>query len=170
MPLAGLVLNRVHESAAPELSAADSAAAAEEVSESHPITAQVLEVHELLMRQIARETEVATHFTISFPGTGARVPAQPTDVHDLDGLRIIGAALGGSKPARVPCGLFLHGGFECAFPAAHGGCGARSARRSRSVIPPQTPNSMRLSSASARHSYRTGQPRQIRLATFCSAP
>src|SRR5213080_1097952 len=29
---------------------------------------------------------------------------------------------------------------------------------------------LRLSSASARHSYRTGQPRQIRLATFCSAP
>src|SRR5690606_14890724 len=37
-------------------------------------------------------------------------------------------------------------------------------------MPPHTPNSMRLSSASARHSYRTGQPRQIRLAMFCSAP
>src|SRR6266511_4879130 len=37
-------------------------------------------------------------------------------------------------------------------------------------MPPQTPNSMRLSRASARHSYRTGQLRQMRLATFCSAP
>src|SRR5689334_10426678 len=37
-------------------------------------------------------------------------------------------------------------------------------------MPPQTPNSILLSSASARHSYRTGQPRQIRFATFCSAP
>jgi anion-transporting ArsA/GET3 family ATPase len=96
MPLTGLVLNRVHTSAAPDLSAADSAAAAAEVSESHPLTAQVLEVHELLMRQIARESEVATRFTDHFPQVPvARVPAQPTDVHDLDGLRIIGTALAG---------------------------------------------------------------------------
>ena len=45
-----------------------------------------------------------------------------------------------------------------------------SARRSRSVIPPQTPNSMRLSRASARHSVRTGQPTQTALARFCAAP
>ena len=45
-----------------------------------------------------------------------------------------------------------------------------SARRSRSVMPPQTPNSTWLSSASARHSVRTGQPRQIALARFCAAP
>ena len=44
------------------------------------------------------------------------------------------------------------------------------ARRSRSVMPPQTPNSIRLSRASARHSVRTGQPRQISLARFCAAP
>jgi anion-transporting ArsA/GET3 family ATPase len=96
MPLAGLVLNRVHESAAPELSAADSTAAAAELSESNPITADVLEVHALLMRQVARETGMATHFTDQFPQVPvARVPAQPTDVHDLDGLRVIGAALAG---------------------------------------------------------------------------
>ena len=45
-----------------------------------------------------------------------------------------------------------------------------SARRSRSVIPPHTPNSTRLSSASPRHSVRTGQPRQTALARFCAAP
>src|SRR5690606_18230916 len=45
-----------------------------------------------------------------------------------------------------------------------------SARRSLSVIPPQTPNSMRLSSASARHAVRTGHPRQISFALFCAAP
>jgi hypothetical protein len=44
------------------------------------------------------------------------------------------------------------------------------ARRSRSVMPPQTPNSMRSSSASARHSVRTAQPKQTALARFCSAP
>src|ERR1700760_4090571 len=45
-----------------------------------------------------------------------------------------------------------------------------SARRSRSVIPPQTPNSIPLSSASARHSVRTGQPRKISLARFFPVP
>ena len=43
-------------------------------------------------------------------------------------------------------------------------------RRSRSVIPPQTPHSSRLSSASARHSVRTGQPRHCFLARCCAAP
>ena len=51
-------------------------------------------------------------------------------------------------------------------------CGRLRSRalRSRSVIPPQTPNSMRLSSASARHSIFTGQPPQICLTLFCAAP
>jgi anion-transporting ArsA/GET3 family ATPase len=94
MPLAGLVLNRVHMSAAPDLTAADSARAAAALASTHPVTAQVLEVHELLMRQVARETEVAAQFTDHFPGVAvARVPAQPTDVHDLAGLRTVGSAL-----------------------------------------------------------------------------
>src|SRR5690606_10344059 len=45
-----------------------------------------------------------------------------------------------------------------------------SARRSRSVIPPHTPNSTRLSRASARHSVRTGHPVQTAFALFCAAP
>src|SRR5262245_7731560 len=45
-----------------------------------------------------------------------------------------------------------------------------SARRSRSVMPPHTPHSIWLSSASARHSVRTGQPVHSCLALFCSAP
>ncbi|MEU8000825.1 ArsA-related P-loop ATPase [Catellatospora sp. NPDC049111] len=97
MPLAGLVLNRVHRSELPELSAADSAEAAEKLSAEHAehaLTAQALQVHALLMRQVARETEVSTGFTDEFPQVPvAYVPAQPTDVHDLAGLRAIGAAL-----------------------------------------------------------------------------
>jgi hypothetical protein len=43
---------------------------------------------------LARETEVAAQFTDHFPGVAvARVPAQPTDVHDLAGLRTVGSAL-----------------------------------------------------------------------------
>lgn len=97
MPLAGLVLNRVHRSVLPELSAADSAEAAEKLSAEHAehtLTAQALQVHALLMRQVARESEVSTGFTDEFPQVPvAYVPAQPTDVHDLAGLRAIGAAL-----------------------------------------------------------------------------
>jgi|SRR5271166_503220 len=43
-------------------------------------------------------------------------------------------------------------------------------RRWRSVMPPQTPNSIWLSSASARHSATTGQCRQIAAAFLCAAP
>ncbi len=46
----------------------------------------------------------------------------------------------------------------------------RTARRSRSVMPPQTPHSISLSSASARHSVRTGQPAHTSFARCCSAP
>ena len=45
-----------------------------------------------------------------------------------------------------------------------------SARRSRSVIPPQTPNSVRLSRASARHCASTGQVLQTAFASCCAAP
>ncbi len=94
MPLAGLVLNRVHTSTVPELTAAASATAAVALAQEHPVTAAVLQIHELTMRQVARETEVAAQFTDRFPDVPvARVPAQPTDVHDLAGLRTIGSAL-----------------------------------------------------------------------------
>jgi anion-transporting ArsA/GET3 family ATPase len=99
MPLAGLVLNRMHFSSVPNLTAPQSKEAARQTAESHPVAAQVLEVHELLMRQVSREAEVASHFTDRFPQVPvARVPAQPTDVHDLVGLRTIGLALANRSP------------------------------------------------------------------------
>ena len=51
-----------------------------------------------------------------------------------------------------------------------GGRRRSRARRSRSVMPPQTPHSIWLSRASARHSVRTGHPAHTCLALFCSAP
>lgn len=45
-----------------------------------------------------------------------------------------------------------------------------NARRSRSVMPPHTPCSIRRSSAWARHSVRTGQAVQTAFASFCVAP
>jgi anion-transporting ArsA/GET3 family ATPase len=90
MPLAGLVLNRVHRSAVPELTAQRSASAAQQLAAEHPVTADVLAVHALVMRKVVREAEVSARFTDEFPHVPiAYVPAQPTDVHDLDGLRAV---------------------------------------------------------------------------------
>jgi anion-transporting ArsA/GET3 family ATPase len=101
MPLAGLVLNRMHTTTVPELDAATSVAAAGQLRAEQSLTAEVLDIHALLMRQIVRETGIAAHFTDEFPGVPvARVPAQPTDVHDLTGLRIIGTALAGQPRAQ----------------------------------------------------------------------
>jgi anion-transporting ArsA/GET3 family ATPase len=94
MPLAGLVLNRMHRSDVPDVTAIRSAEAATALGADHPAAAQVLRVHELVMRQVSREAEVAAHFTDQFPQVPvARVPAQPTDVHDLAGLRTIAQAM-----------------------------------------------------------------------------
>ncbi|WFE26217.1 ArsA-related P-loop ATPase [Solwaraspora sp. WMMD791] len=95
MPLAGLVLNRVHEPAT-ELSAERSLAAARDLDRNgaHPATAEVLRVHAAVAQQSARERQVATVFTDAYPQVPvATVRAQPADVHDVDGLRTIGQAI-----------------------------------------------------------------------------
>jgi anion-transporting ArsA/GET3 family ATPase len=96
MPLAGLVLNRMHATVAPELSVERAIAAADALDESgaSPVTAEVLRVHASLVQQVARERRLAGRFTAAYPHVPvAIVPAQPEDVHDVDGLRQIGDAL-----------------------------------------------------------------------------
>jgi anion-transporting ArsA/GET3 family ATPase len=144
MPLAGLILNRVHRSPAAKLSAARALAAAEALQpagvagngggngtadngptvngpdangtagngpawsgldEPEADGAQVgaasgqectlavaaLRLHAERMQLIASERRLAQHFTEAHPGVPvAEIPAQPEDVHDLDGLRTIG--------------------------------------------------------------------------------
>ncbi|MEU8069405.1 MULTISPECIES: ArsA-related P-loop ATPase [unclassified Micromonospora] len=95
MPLAGLVLNRVHRPAA-DLSAAESLAAAERLAGmgGHEGAAEVLRAHAALAQQAVREERVAARFTEAFPAVPAvSVTAQPADVHDVDGLRTIGEAI-----------------------------------------------------------------------------
>ncbi|MCF2529198.1 ArsA family ATPase [Yinghuangia soli] len=112
MPLAGLVLNRVHETDAAQLSAERSAAAAETLleqaldedeapSEDGPsaedlrLVAGLLTLHAERLRMIGREERVRTRFTSIHPEVPlVEVPALPGDVHDLDGLRAIGRHLG----------------------------------------------------------------------------
>jgi anion-transporting ArsA/GET3 family ATPase len=98
MPLAGLVLNRVHQSPAARLSAARSLAAVETLqglpdSESSALAITGLRLHADRMRQAATERRLAERFSAAHPLVPvAQIPAQPEDVHDLDGLRVIGTA------------------------------------------------------------------------------
>jgi anion-transporting ArsA/GET3 family ATPase len=100
MPLAGLVLNRVQRPPAAHLSAARSVAAAETLEasaaqSSHPLAVAALRLHADRMQQAAAQRRVAEHFTAAHPLVPvAEVPAQPDDIHDLEGLRKIGEAFG----------------------------------------------------------------------------
>ncbi|HEU5026673.1 MAG TPA: ArsA family ATPase [Spirillospora sp.] len=96
MPLAGLVVNRVHESAADGLSAARSQAAAETLEErgEHTLTAALLRLHTDRMQLAAREERLRDHFASTHPTVPVTaVPAQAEDVHDLEGLRQVGEDL-----------------------------------------------------------------------------
>ena len=106
MPLAGLILNRVHTSAASRLSAARSLAAAETLDMQdrpddsagsgprYSIAAAALRLHAERMQLSKRERRLAEHFTSAHPAIPvAEVVAQPEDVHDLEGLRVIGTIL-----------------------------------------------------------------------------
>jgi len=100
MPLAVLVLNRIHRSPAARLSAARSLAAAETLQglpdgDSSDLAITALRLHAERMRQAAAERRLAERFTAAHPLVPvAQIPAQPEDVHDLDGLRQIGLAFG----------------------------------------------------------------------------
>ncbi|MGY2079069.1 ArsA family ATPase [Modestobacter sp. SYSU DS0657] len=98
MPLAGLVLNRTHPPATTGLSATRAEAAAEAVAEAGGpdagLAAGALRVHAERMAQAAREQRLADRFTSAHPEVPVRtVPAAAGDVHDLDGLRTMAAAL-----------------------------------------------------------------------------
>jgi anion-transporting ArsA/GET3 family ATPase len=105
MPLAGLILNRVQRPPAAHLSAARSVAAAETLEAgapaAYPLAIAALRLHAERMQQAAVQRRVAEHFTAAHPLVPvAEVPAQPDDIHDLDGLRRIGeafAAVNGSE-------------------------------------------------------------------------
>ncbi len=103
MPLAGLVLNRVHDGGPGGLSAERSIAAAEALEESggHDLTARLLRLHAARVRIAAREEAMAARFRGAHPNVPTvRVRARNGDVHDLAGLRAVGADLGAEPRAR----------------------------------------------------------------------
>lgn len=92
MPLAGLILNRVHRSGLPHISAARSLAAAEILEErgEHPLAAGALRLHAERCHLENREHRMRERFTSAHPGVPlAEITARPTDVHDLDALRSV---------------------------------------------------------------------------------
>jgi anion-transporting ArsA/GET3 family ATPase len=108
MPLAGLVLNRTHPPATTALSATRAEGAAEEVVEADvegaDLVAAALRVHAERMHLATREQHLADRFTSAHPEVAVRtVPAAAGDVHDLDGLRVMGDALTGPD-ADTPTG------------------------------------------------------------------
>jgi anion-transporting ArsA/GET3 family ATPase len=122
MPLAGLVLNRVQEVSAANLSAARSLAAAEVLQaaatggqHSHggqrarrgagddedgarALALAAQRLHADQMDQATAQRRTAEQFTGAHPNVPvAEVPAQAEDVHDLDGLRAVGRAFGAAE-------------------------------------------------------------------------
>jgi anion-transporting ArsA/GET3 family ATPase len=96
MPLAGLVLNRVHHPAVEGLSAARAETAAEDLDDvpGQSLTAGLLRLHADRMLRHERNLALTARFTSAHPTVAvAEVPARPVDVHDLAGLRDVGTAL-----------------------------------------------------------------------------
>lgn len=95
MPLAGVVLNRVHRSAAPGLSSERALAAAEQRED---LLAGLLRVHAERLLLVTKEQHLRERFSGAHPDVPLlEVTAQPGDVHDLDGLRRVGADLAGES-------------------------------------------------------------------------
>lgn len=105
MPLAGLVINRATEMPPDSLSGDQASAAAERLSEESgtspesdegSVTAGLLRLHADRTRMVDREKRLRRRFEAAHPHVPITVvPALSTDVHDLDGLRLVGAEMAG---------------------------------------------------------------------------
>ncbi|MDN5715874.1 MAG: AAA family ATPase [Janibacter sp.] len=98
MPLAGVLVNRVHVAAAKQMGAGRAEDAADQLDElgGHHLAAALLRVHAEVAETAARHRGIVTRFRTSHPGVPlGTVPAHAVDIHDLAGLREIGESLAG---------------------------------------------------------------------------
>ncbi|MDQ3480967.1 MAG: AAA family ATPase [Actinomycetota bacterium] len=102
MPLAGLIVNRASREAIGGISGDQAMAGAERLDEveepddSGDVTAALLRLYADRSRIVARESRLRQRFAAAHPDVPAAVmPALSTDVHDLDGLRLVGELLAG---------------------------------------------------------------------------
>lgn len=94
MPLAGLVVNRVQEVRAPELTVEEALSGAQRLQGEDPRTAALLRLHADRMRNAERQARITRRFMAAHPGVPvASVFALAEDVHDLEGLRAVGSLL-----------------------------------------------------------------------------
>jgi anion-transporting ArsA/GET3 family ATPase len=94
MPLSGLVLNRMTGTPVASLSADRAGSAADEIAEEHPVTAGLLRLHAERLRLVAREHQLTRRFAAAHPQVSVvSVASLPTDVHDIDGLRVVGTLI-----------------------------------------------------------------------------
>ena len=101
MPLAGLVVNRASPAPHGSLSADEAMAASARLRRTTPatsrtaaLTAGLLRLHADRARMVEREATLRDRFAAAHPQVAtAVVPALAGDVHDLDGLRVIGGLL-----------------------------------------------------------------------------
>jgi anion-transporting ArsA/GET3 family ATPase len=107
MPLAGLIVNRVHRiggtTLSDGLSQSRTLAAAETLDEQgdHRLTAALLRLHAERMQVVAREARLRDHFCTAHPAVRvADIGALAEDVHDLDSLQQVAADLA-SRPAAA---------------------------------------------------------------------
>ncbi|HET9841713.1 MAG TPA: ArsA-related P-loop ATPase [Nocardioides sp.] len=101
MPLAGLVVNRASPQPLGEVSAEEAMAAAQRLrkDDADSLTAGLLRLHADRVRIVEREARLRRRFEAAHPQVPtAVVPALAGDVHDLDGLRQVGALLAGERP------------------------------------------------------------------------
>ncbi|MDQ1494878.1 MAG: hypothetical protein QOG69_1361 [Actinomycetota bacterium] len=98
MPLAGVVVNRVHRSGVPEITSAHALSAADALDDEHDpeaaLAAGVLRVHAQRLSIQATEQKRVDGFALAHPNVRlASVRAFAQDVHDLAGLRELGSSL-----------------------------------------------------------------------------
>ncbi len=106
MPLAGLVLNRVVSDPVPQLSGARARQAAETLADAHgeATIRGLLMLHASSAAARARQLRLQRRFAAAHPAVAAvEVPALAGDVHDVDGLRLVGSLLTdhGGDPAAT---------------------------------------------------------------------
>jgi anion-transporting ArsA/GET3 family ATPase len=101
MPLAGLVVNRATAaldglSAEQAIAGAERLESADGATSTAATTAGVLRLHADRMQRVERERRMQQRFQAAHPHVSTVVvPALPSDVHDLDGLRRVGDLLAG---------------------------------------------------------------------------
>lgn len=107
MPLGGVVVNRVHRSAAAGLTAERSLAAAQTLEEhgTGRLAVAVLRVHAERVATATRERRLREGFSSAHPSVPVvEVSALASDVHDLTGLRQVGDDLAAGVTTAAPGG------------------------------------------------------------------